>query len=64
MMAHLLNEAVNDVDPNSSAAALRHCMTSQLMMWRRVTNESDLDQPHPGTDAALLPLIQGKQITC
>jgi hypothetical protein len=44
------------------------CVTSQLVTQRRTrhcvrsrrlqsTNESDSDQPHPGTDAALLPLV-------
>jgi RNA polymerase II subunit A small phosphatase-like protein len=62
------NEAVDEVvsDPNSSAAALRDksardaekdASLRPVHETPGATNESDLDQPHPGTDATVLPLV-------
>jgi RNA polymerase II subunit A small phosphatase-like protein len=62
------NEAVDEVvsDPNSSAAALRDksardaekdASLRPVHETPGATNESDSDQPHPGTDATSLPLV-------
>ena len=71
--SRLPNEAVNDVvsDPNSSAAALREKPARDAekdaslrpVQETPVTNGSDSDQPHPGTDAASLPLVHPSQPT-
>lgn len=65
--SRLPNEAVDDApsDPNSSAAALREKSARDAekdaslrpVQETPVTNESDSDQPHPGTNATSLPLV-------
>jgi RNA polymerase II subunit A small phosphatase-like protein len=66
--SRLPNEAVDDVvsDPNSSAAAALRDKSARdaekdpslrPVPETLVTNESDTDQPHPGTEPSSLPLV-------
>ncbi|KAH9165472.1 hypothetical protein EDB89DRAFT_2076743 [Lactarius sanguifluus] len=70
--SHLPNEAVDDVvsDPNSSAAALRDKSARDVekdpslrpVQETPVTNQSESDQPHPGTDSTSLPLVPAAEL--
>ncbi|KAI9442638.1 NIF-domain-containing protein [Lactarius indigo] len=70
--SHLPNEAVDDVvsDPNSSAAALRDKSARDAekdpslrpVQESPVTNQSESDQPHLGTDSTSLPLVTAAEL--
>jgi len=70
--SHLPNEAIDDVvsDPNSSATALRDKSARDAekdpslrpVQETPVTNGSESDQPHPGTETTSLPLVPAAEL--
>ncbi|KAI9457080.1 hypothetical protein BJY52DRAFT_1273786 [Lactarius psammicola] len=70
--SHLPNEAADEVvsDPNSSAAALRDKSARDAekdpslrpVQETPVTNESQSDQPHPGTETTSPPLVPAAEL--